>query len=401
MQNRSLISRLVLPLISVCALATGLSACSSDQENAAAPQMPAQPIDVATVLKANVVDWSTFTTRLETPHEVELRPRISGVIESIEFVEGSSVQTGDLLVRLDPRPFKAEVDRLEAERKAAQAALDQADIEARRARSLRAQKAISAEEADARKFQAAQRIAEVAAVDAALTAARLNLEFTDITSPITGRVSSAFIKPGNTVQAGNTVLTSVVATEKVNAFFDIDERTWNSKFADVTADTNLAVYLQLAGQTDYPYRGRLDFVDNQVDFSTGTLRVRAVFPVTDTKLRPGTFGRVRMAAEQVQEQILVPERAIGTDLKNRFVLVVDDNNVLQYRLVTLGTRVGALRVIETGLNENERIAVNGPARVGPGMPITPRDVVIGTEDLSQQHTPTRLNAETLTLASGE
>ena len=386
---------LTLPLAALFAATTLLSACSSDEQGGAgaAPQQQLQPIDVATVVTANVIDWSNFTTRLQAPQTVELRPRVSGVIESIEFTEGARVNKGDLLVKLDPRPFAAEVKRLKAQRDAAQAALKQAQLEERRSSSLRKNKAISAEEADARVFQAQQRRAELASVEAALEAARLNLEFTAIRSPLNGRVSNAFIQPGNTVNANASVLTNLVSTEQVHAYFDIDERTWNAQFAEVTADTKLAVYLQLTGEDDYSHMGQLDFIDNRVDFNTGTLRVRATFPTDSHKLRPGSFARVRIAPHQQTSSILVPETAIGTDLKNRFVLTVDGENTLQYSPVTLGTRVGSLRVVKTGLKAGDRIAVNGPARVGPGMPIQPREVDVDTSALDKAQPLTRIGSD--------
>ncbi|MCH2039442.1 MAG: efflux RND transporter periplasmic adaptor subunit [Saccharospirillaceae bacterium] len=381
-----------LPLVAMLSAAVLLASCSSEQADTpqGATQQPLQPIDVARVVTADVVDWSNFTTRLQAPQTVELRPRVSGVIESIEFTEGSRVDQGDLLVKLDPRPFAAEVNRLKAQRDAAKAALKQAELEERRSSSLRKNKAISAEEADARIFQAQQRRAELASVEAALEAARLNLEFTEIRSPLNGNTSNAFIQPGNTVNANASVLTNLVSTEQVHAYFDIDERTWNAQFADVTADTQLAVYLQLTGEDDYGHMGVLDFIDNRVDFNTGTLRVRGTFPTDSNKLRPGAFARVRIAPHQQTSSILVPETAIGTDLKNRFVLTVDVENKLAYRLVTLGTRIGSLRVIKTGLKEGDRIAVNGPARVGPGMPIEPREVDVDISVLDKKIPLTRI-----------
>ncbi len=359
-----------------------LSGCQQESPEKATAAPPPQPIDVATIISANVMDWNQFTTRLEATEQVELRPRVSGVIDSIEFTEGSEVKKGDLLVRLDARPFAADVARLEAQRVAAQAALHQAQTEADRANRLKARKAISTEQAEARTFLSAQRRAELAAVDAQLVSARLNLEFTQIRAPISGRVSRAFITAGNNVAAGETVLTSLVSTDYVHAYFDIDERSWNQKFANVRANSAIAAYLQLTGAETFSQVGVLDFIDNQVNPRTGTLRVRATFAAEQARLRPGAFARIRIAADQAQASILVPERAIGTDLKTRFVLSVNAQNTLEYRPVILGNRVGELRVITSGLQAGDRIAVNGPARVGPGMVISPRSVDINTADLS-------------------
>lgn len=360
-----------------------LAGCQPMEEAKAesAPPPAAPPVDVAVVVKAPVMAWSQFTTRLEATEEVELRPRVSGVIAAIEFTEGSLVEKGDLLVKLDDRPFVAEVARLKAQREAARAALRQAQSEANRAGRLRQGNAISAEQAEARLSLAAQRRAELAAVEAQLSAAELNLEFTEIRAPIRGRVSRAFITAGNTVRASETVLTSLVSTDYVHAYFDIDERSWNSKFADVSANGAVAAHLQVAGETGFNQVGVLDFIDNRVNPNTGTLRVRATFSANQATLRPGAFARIRIAPGEHRQSILVPERSIGTDLKNRFVLVVNADNQLEYRQVIPGNRVGALRVIEKGLREGDRIAVNGPARVGPGMVISPRDVKISTADL--------------------
>lgn len=384
----------ILTAVSFAGFLSLLAACSEQEQPAQGQTPPPQPIDVAEVVVADVVDWSQFTTRLESPHEVELRPRVSGVIESIEFVEGAVVKKNDLLFKLDPRPFAAEVSRLKAQQKAAEAALKQAALEAKRSERLRESKAISAEDADARGFLKLQREAELSAIESQLYAAQLNLEFTQIRSPLNGRVSRAFIQPGNTVTASDSVLTNLVSTDEVHAYFDIDERTWNAKFNQVTAESGLAVYLQLAGESGFLHQGELDFVDNSVDFSTGTLRVRASFEtegVNQTQLRPGAFARVRLAPAEVASSVLVPEAAIGTDLKNRFILVVGENNLLEYRMVTLGARVGSLRVVSAGLQAGDRIAVNGPARVGPGMPIQPREVEIDTSLLAPPE-QTRVNS---------
>ena len=372
--------------LAVALTVVGLSGCIAEadsQDKAPAQARPLQPVDVATVLHTQVIEWHTFTTRMESPELVELRPRISGVIDSIEFKEGSYVKKGDLLVRIDPRPFQAEVERLKAEQVRANAALRQAQTEAKRAKSLQSRNAMSTEQAEARGFLVSQRRAELASVSAALQAAELNLEFTEIRAPISGRVSNAYITTGNNVQAGSSVLTTLVSTDQLHAYFDVDERTWNRQFQQVDAQSGLMAALQLSGDQGFPYQGQLDFIDNRVNPGTGTLRVRATFDATQPALRPGAFARVRIAADQARLSVVVPDRAIGTDLENQFVLTVDANNTLAYRKVSAGVRIGELRVIEQGLAKGDRIAVNGPARVGPGMPVQPREVEIDRRDLSQ------------------
>ena len=201
-------------------------------------------------------------------------------------------------------------------------------------------------------------------------------------SPIDGVISRANITKGNNIIAGQSVLTSIVSNEKMYAYFDVDERTWNSDFSNVTSKSRQAVVMQKVGERDFAYKGYINFIDNQINSSTGTLRVRAVFDQDNSQLRAGSFARIKLAANSVTEQIIVPDRAIGTDLKNRFVLTVGENNVLQYKLVTVGERYGSLRAITSGLSEGDVIAVNGPARVGPGMPVAPNKVTIDSSDVA-------------------
>ncbi|CUB05101.1 efflux RND transporter periplasmic adaptor subunit [Marinomonas fungiae] len=371
-----------LRIFSVLFLATVLVGCTAEADSTVAMQPPAQPVDVAKVVYAQYSPEYTFTTRLESPQQVDLRPRVSGVIDAVSFKEGSHVKRGDLLFKIDPRPFSAEVARLTAELNRAQAALSQAQSEADRAKSLQGRNAMSAEQAESRVSLAQQRRAELASVQAALETALLNLQFTEVRAPIDGQVSNAFITAGNNVQAGQSVLTTLVATDSLYAYFDVDERTWNSAFSQVKADGQTKATLMLSGQAQTEYQGYLDFIDNQINVESGTLRVRALFQSDSEVLRPGAFARIQLQAVASQPTILVPDRAVGTDLENRFVLVVNQDNVLEYRQVQLGRREGDLRVIESGLQPNERIAVNGPARVGPGMTIAPRDVSIKTAELT-------------------
>jgi multidrug efflux system membrane fusion protein len=309
-------------------------------------------------------------------------PRVSGVIEQITFNEGDLVKKGDVLFKLDDRPFAAVVASLKAQVNSAQAALEQAKSEAKRAERLTERKAISTEQAESRTSVLRQREAQLAALQAQLTSAELDLEFTAIVSPIDGVISRANITKGNNIIAGQSVLTSIVSNEKMYAYFDVDERTWNSDFSNVTSKSRQAVVMQKVGERDFAYKGYINFIDNQINSSTGTLRVRAVFDQDNSQLRAGSFARIKLAANSVTEQIIVPDRAIGTDLKNRFVLTVGENNVLQYKLVTVGERYGSLRAITSGLSEGDVIAVNGPARVGPGMPVAPNKVTIDSSDVA-------------------
>lgn len=359
-----------------------LAGCADESTPPSAQAQFLQPIDVANVLVKPVQSWHTYTTRLESPQEVALMPRVSGVIEQITFNEGDLVQKGDVLFKLDDRPFAAVVASLKAQVNSAQAALEQAKSEAKRAERLTERKAISTEQAESRTSVLRQREAQLAALQAQLTSAELDLEFTAIVSPIDGVISRANITKGNNIIAGQSVLTSIVSNEKMYAYFDVDERTWNSDFSNVTSKSRQAVVMQKVGERDFAYKGYINFIDNQINSSTGTLRVRAVFDQDNSQLRAGSFARIKLAANSVTEQIIVPDRAIGTDLKNRFVLTVGENNVLQYKLVTVGERYGSLRAITSGLSEGDVIAVNGPARVGPGMPVAPNKVTIDSSDVA-------------------
>jgi membrane fusion protein, multidrug efflux system len=359
-----------------------LAGCADESTAQSAPAQQLQPIDVAQVLVKPVQSWHTYTTRLESPQEVALMPRVSGIIDSIEFKEGDVVKKGDVLFQLDARPFAAVVASLKAQIDSAEAALEQAKSEDKRAVRLLARKAISTEQAQARTSTLRQREAQLLALQAQLTSAELDLEFTAVVSPIDGIISRANITQGNNVLAGQSVLTSIVSNQAMYAYFDVDERTWNSAFSEVTAASRQTVVMQKVGQSDFAYQGYINFIDNQINASTGTLRVRAVFNNDSNQLRAGSFARIKLAANDVSEKIIIPERAIGTDLKNRFVLTVGENNVLEYKLVTVGERYGALRAVTSGLNEGDVIAVNGPARVGPGMPISPQTVTIDTNGVA-------------------
>ncbi len=370
-----------LLITTLLGLTLALSGCGKEITSAPS-QQPLQPIDVAEVLIKSVQSWHTYTTRIESPEEVALMPRVSGVINHIAFQEGDRVAKGDLLFQLDNRPFVAVVASLEAQVVSAKAALSQANSEAKRAVRLAERNAISTEQTESRESTLRQREAQVVALQAQLEAAMLDLEFTSIRSPINGLISRANITKGNNIIAGQSVLTSIVSNQKMYAYFDIDERTWNKSFTKVTAASKQQVVMQKVGQKEFSHSGYIDFIDNRINPSTGTLRVRAVFENIDHQLRTGSFARIKLAANAITEQIIIPSKAIGTDLKNRFVLTVGENNILQYKLVEVGERYGKLRAIISGLSKGDIIAVNGPARVGPGMPIEPHNVVIDSDGIA-------------------
>ena len=357
------------------ALTVVLAACTKTSAQQAAPP-PAQ-VTVANVIEREVTDWDEFTGRLQAVESVEVRPRVSGLVSAVRFSEGAMVRQGDLLFQIDPRPFQAEVDRLQAELDRARATVRRANSELERAERLRRENAISNEEHDRRAAFAQESAAQVAAVEAALRAAALNLEFTRVTSPINGRVGRAVVTEGNLVATGPaeaTLLTTVVSLDPVYAYFDADEQIYlkyTTGGARSRGSIDRRIRMALANEDGYPHEGRLDFLDNQLDSSTGTIRGRAVFRNTDGLLTPGLFVRLRLAGAGSYHGLLIQDRAVGTDLSKKFVYVVSSENQVEYRPVTLGPIVGGLRVVRSGLKAGEPVVVNGLQRIRPGAQVQP------------------------------
>lgn len=370
-----------------------LTACGGEETNpanqaAASTAAPAIPVDIAPVIHQEIAQWDTFTGRLESPQTVSLRPRVSGYIDFVAFEEGEWVEQGQTLFLIDNRAFKAEVDRLSAQLEDAQSRLRLAKQDSERAASLRRTNAISKEIADARQAAVEQAEASVSSTRAALDLAQLNRGFARVEAPISGRVSRANITAGNYVTAGQSVLTSIVSVDRLYAYFDVDESTYlayTSAPSEVSQPLDqLTVAMQLSNSEKFEHWGQLDFVDNQVNPNTGTIKVRAVFDNTDGRLVPGLFAHLRLASGESRDRILIDETAIGTDLNNKFVLVVDENNVLAYRAVKLGDKVGALRFIDDGLFPSDKIVVNGLQRVRPGATIAPTEVSMHSSEAFEQ-----------------
>ncbi|GLS26483.1 efflux RND transporter periplasmic adaptor subunit [Marinibactrum halimedae] len=355
-----------------------LSACSDEQAPPSAGPKAGPPVTVAEVIHQDIIEWDEFTGRLEAPETVSLRPRVSGFIDEVLFTEGALVEEGDPLFRIDARPFQAEVNRLKADLVAAQSALAFAKSQYERAQRLVKQKALSQETLDSRRADFQQARASVSSVQSALDAAELDLDFTQVTSPIKGRVSRALVTKGNLVAAGQNELTTIVSTEKLFAYFDADENTYldyvdrvQSGARQSSRNHRTPVMMALANESEFLHYGYIDFVDNQIDPQSGTIRARAVFDKPKAGVIPGLFARIRIAASASYNGILIDDKAIGTDLNSKYVLVMDENNTVQYRAVTLGDRLGELRLIQKGLEKGEVIVVNGLQRVRPGTPVTP------------------------------
>jgi multidrug efflux system membrane fusion protein len=318
-------------------------------------------------------DFEEFTGRLQAVDSVEIRPRVSGFIDSVQFTEGARVKKGQLLFRIDPRPFQAEVNRLSAELRRARSQSALAESNHQRGQRLVSQKLISQQDFDQLATAASTATDEIGSAQAQLEAARLNLEFTEVRSPIDGRVSRALITAGNLVSNAN-VLTTVVSDDPVYAYFDADEQTY-LKFAphggNNAQEAQDSVFMGLIDEDGYPHTGRLDFVDNQVDPQSGTIRGRAVFDNRDGRFTPGLFARIKLVSGNVRDTILIDERAVGTDLGKKFVLALKSDNTLEYRPVTLGAAVDGLRVVSNGLAANDVVVVNGLQHVKPGIAVKP------------------------------
>src|SRR5690242_7198374 len=303
---------------------------------------PAPQVTVAAAIGRAVTDWDEFTGHLEAVDMVEVRPRVSGYVERVAFTEGAEVHKGDVLFIIDPRPYAAEVARAEAQLAQARTRLELAKSEVRRAQSLLAAQAISREEYEARTSASAEGDAEVHAAEAALQTARLNLEWTTVRAPISGRVGRAEVTPGNLVQAGSgsaTPLTTVVSLDPIYAYFDGDEQTY-LKYIGFARQSGAhgtghaakrPVYMGLADEAGYPHEGTIDFIDNRLDPVAGTIRARAVFPNHDHRLTPGLFARIRLAGSRKYNATLIRDAAVGTDQDRKFVYVLKADSTIDYR----------------------------------------------------------------------
>lgn len=325
------------------------------------------PAMTASVIKKDVTLWDSYSGRLTAVDNVQIRPRVAGMVESVHFEDGQNVNEGDLLFVIDPRPYKAALS-------AAQAAYSLAASEFKRAEPLLKEKAISQRSFDQRKN-------DLAAAQAALTQAKLNLDYTQVKAPISGKVGRREVTPGNLVNLGQPVMTTVVSQNPIYADFEADE---NHLLKYIAAHGNtqealdaIPVMLELPGGDALQSRtGKIQSFDNQLDVRSGTIRVRAVFDNADGRLVPGMFARIRVTSGDSGPALLVANSAIGTDQDKKFIYTVGDDNKVAYRIVTLGPDYERLRVIENGLTEGEQIVVKGIQRLRPGMEIKPQLVTM-------------------------
>jgi RND family efflux transporter MFP subunit len=373
----------------VAAASTAVLLVAGCARNEAAEQKaaPLPQVTVAPAISRKVTEFDTFTGRFEALERVEIRPRVSGYISSVNFSEGSEVKKGDVLFVIDPRPYAAERDKARAQLAQARSQLTLAKSERERATKLLGQHAISQEDYDSRTAGSEQAQANLEAAQAALDTAELNLSFTRVTAPISGRISRALITSGNFVTNGQTELTTLVSLDPIYVSFDGDEQVYlkytrlaREGSSASSRDTRNPVLVGLADESGYPHQGVMVFLDNALDPATGTIRGRALLDNHDRAFTPGLFARVKLMGSGQYDAVLINDSAVGTDQTVRYVLVVGAGNKVEYRPVQLGPVIDGLRVVRSGLGAGEAIIVNGLQRVRPGAEVAPQRVAMGESD---------------------
>jgi multidrug efflux system membrane fusion protein len=360
-------------------MATGLAALHGGTgpiRQAAADTVPAAPaVDVAAVVARPITEWQSYSGRLEAIDKVDVRPLASGRIVAVHFRDGALVKAGDTLFTIDPRPYAAEVERAAAQLTAAETRAAYAASDSARADRLLESNAIARREFDEKQNAAREAAANLQAAKAALGAARINLDYTRVTAPVAGRVSRAELTVGNIVSAGANapLLTTLVSVSPIYASFNVDEQTY-LRYLRQSGRGTVPVSLGLADEAGYSRQGAVASVDNRLDTSSGTIRVRARFDNTDGTLLPGLYARLKVGAGTPRDAVLVDDAAIGTDQAKKFVYVVDAQNKVQYREIVPGNMHEGLRIVASGLQAGERIVVNGTQRARPNEAVAPRTV---------------------------
>jgi membrane fusion protein, multidrug efflux system len=387
-------------LVLLAGLALSLAGCN--QPPSASHAMPPANVTVSKPVQKEVVNWSEFTGRTAAVNLVNVTARVSGYIVSIPFKEGDMVHKGDLLYQIDPRPYQDVYDQALGQLKQAQANQQLQDVTFERQQRLQQTNVIAKEDYDTALSNKSQAAAQVISAQAAVNAAKLNLEFTRVSSPIDGKVSRQLVNIGNLVQADSTQLTTIVSVDPIYAYFSMDELaalTYQRLVRDgklpSTRDGKAPVYLQLQDESGFSHEGTIDFSDNAFDTSTGTLLIRASFPNSDGFLTPGNFVRVRVASSPRYEALLIADRAIGSDQDQSFVYVVDAKNVAQLQHIKTGQLADGLRVVKSGLQADDVIVINGILKVRPNSPVKPQPGTMeqfSSNDMSLPLTGSQANA---------
>ncbi|MCF7223679.1 efflux RND transporter periplasmic adaptor subunit [Marilutibacter chinensis] len=385
-------------------MAVSLFVAGCGSQASTADAMPPAEVSVAEVVSRDVQPWDEFTGRVSAVESVELRPRVSGYVERVAFDEGQEVAKGDLLFVIDQRRYRAELARAEADLARARSEAQLARTQDARAQSLVEAKAISREEFESRRASRSQAEAAVRAAEAAVANARLDLQFTEVRAPISGRAGRALVTAGNLAQADATVLTTLVSLDPVHVYFEADEQTWqryNAQAGEKRAVEDNAVRVGLAGESGYPHAGKVDFVDNQVDAGTGTIRARAVVANPDRLLTPGLFARVQLQGRDSHRALLVDDKAVLTDQDRKYVYVLGEGNTAMRKDVRLGREIGDLREVADGLEPGDKVVVHGVQKIFfPGMPVAPTTVEMGAPPAPPQVASAESGAEPAGPAGG-
>jgi RND family efflux transporter MFP subunit len=344
-------------------------------------------VTVAKVISKRIKDWDEYTGRFQAVDTVEIRPRVSGYVEERLFHEGQFVKKDDVLVIIDPRPYQADYDRAKAGLELAKSQQELAKLEAVRVQKLKDSGAVSREELDERLSTLNQQQASVAAAKAALDNAALQLSFTKVRAPVDGRVSREEVTRGNLVTGGNnggTLLTTIVSVDPIYVYFEGDENAYlhynelaRQGERPSSRDARNPVRIGLANEQGFPHEGYMDFVDNQLDVRTGTIRARAVLENKQNQFTPGMFARVQLLGSGEYDAILIEDRAVGTDQSQSFVLVLGPENKLEYRAIQPGRLVEGMRIVRQGLKPDEVVVVSGLQRVRPGAQVKPNMTTMG------------------------
>ena len=357
--------------------------------NTAMAQGPNQkvPVDVANPIKKKVREWDEYTGRFQAFQHVELRARVSGYLQSIHFEDGQLVNKGDLLFKIDPRPFVAELAAAQARVESAKAELKLADAEVARGEDLRSKKVVAEAEVFNRRAQKDVKAANVLVAEAEVETAKLNLDFTEIRAPVAGRISSRKVDVGNLVAGGTgsttTLLTTINTLDPIHFVFDVSEQAYlnYTRLSDEgmrpsSSSAANPVYIRIADEDGWPHRGKMDFVDNEVGEATGTVRGRAVLDNPGRILQPGMFGRIRIIGSGEYEAVLIPDAAILSDQATKIVMVVDDKQKVSARKIKIGPIVDGLRVVKDGLSVDDQIIVAGMQKVRGGQDVSANTVEI-------------------------
>lgn len=360
------------------ALLLTVTSCNNEQASSGG-QPPPPEVGVAQVISKPVQQWDEYTGRITAIDTVELRPRASGYVQRVAYKEGQDVKRGDLMFLIDPRPYRAALENAQAQLARARVAQRLETIRNKRAQSLIEDNAISHEELDLRRAAQAQSAADVQAAEAAVATAKLNLSFTEVRAPVSGRASRALLTVGNLATADETLLTTLVSQDPMYVYFDADENSYlryreQERNRERTAQDN-AVHVGLANEIGYPHTGTVDFLDTQVNPNLGTVRARAVLPNPDRIFTPGLYARVQFVSGQKAQALLIDEKAILTDQDRKYVYAVDEDGKAQRKDIVPGGMVDGLRVVRSGLSPGDRIVVVGLQKIFyPGMPVIPAEV---------------------------